>query len=111
VTDGASAELAATAWIEHDLRKGAVVVVDDYMWTDIEMHGKVDPLEIRKVDGDPWVAKHILPRGYKSMDYIVLIPQTSSTLATLPTLATAWKHSVVVKNFGDGLTARMIVKN
>ena len=108
--NGASAELAATTWIEHSLPKGAVVVVDDYIWTDIKMHGSVNPLSIWKVDGDPWVTKHVLPYGYKSIDYIVLIPQTASTLATLPTLATAWKHSVVIKNFGDGLTARMIVK-
>jgi len=85
------------------------VIADDYMRAGIKMHGTVDPLEIWKADGDPRVAKHILPRGDKSMDYIVLIPRTSGTLAALPALATAWKHSVAVKNFGDGLTAHMIV--
>ena len=109
--NGDSAELAATLWVEHRLPAGSVVVLDDYMWTDVKMHGKADPLSIWKVNGDPWVTKHVLPHGYKSIDYIVLIPQTSTTLSTLPTLATAWKHSVVIKDFGDGLTARKVIKN
>jgi hypothetical protein len=109
--DGVSAEFDATAWVERNLPKGAVVVVDDYMWTDIKMHSQVDPVSIWKVDGDPWITENVLPRGYKSIDYIVLIPQTASTLSRLPTLAIAWKHSLVVKEFGDNLVVRKIVKN
>jgi Dolichyl-phosphate-mannose-protein mannosyltransferase len=110
--NGAAPELAATAWIEHHVPKGAVVVVDDYMWTDIEMDGRAaTPLSIWKVNGDPWVTRHILPDGYKSIDYVVLTPQSSSTIATMPTLEAALMHSKPVENFGDGLIAHMVIKN
>src|SRR5262249_17258235 len=51
-----------------------------------------------------------LPHGYASIDYIVLAPQASSTLATLPTLKAALEHSRVLKSFGDGITARVVIK-
>lgn len=105
---GDAAELAATAWIDRTLPKGTVVVVDDYMWPDVTMHGKALPVWLWKVDSDPWVSKHILPHGYKSIGYVVIYPQASVTLNTLPTLKAALDHSVVVKNFGGGLTARKI---
>lgn len=108
---GDAAELAATSWIDHDLPKGTVVIVDDYMWPDIMMHGKAYPVWLWKVDSDPWVTKHVLPHGYKSISYIVLYPQAGTTLATLPTLKAALEHSRVVKNFGGGLTARIVVRN
>jgi hypothetical protein len=110
--NGAASELAATAWVERHVPKGAVVVVDDYMWTDMEMDGKAaTPLSIWKVNGDPWVTRHIVPKGYKSISYIVLMPQSTNTLATMPTLKTALMHSKAVKNFGDGLAVRMVIKN
>ena len=109
--NGAAPELAATAWVEQHVTKGDVVVVDDYMWTDIEMDGRATPLSIWKVNGDPWVTHHLLPDGYKSIGYVVLMPQSSSTMASLPTLRAALMHSKAVKNFGDGLIVHKVIKN
>ena len=110
--NGAAPELAATAWVEQHVKQGDVVVVDDYMWTDIEMNGRAaTPLSIWKVNGDPWVTHHVLPDGYKSIDYVVLMPQSSSTITTMPTLKAALMHSKAVKNFGDGLIAHKVIKN
>jgi len=50
-TNGASAEFAATTWVEHNLPNGTVVVVDDYMWTDIKMHSKKDLYQCGKSMG------------------------------------------------------------
>jgi 4-amino-4-deoxy-L-arabinose transferase-like glycosyltransferase len=108
--DGDASELAATAWIEHNVPSGSVVVVDDYMWPDLKMRSDVYPLWLWKVNTDPWVTKHVLPHGYASIDYIVLAPQAPSTLATLPTLKAALEHSRVLKSFGDGIAARVVVK-
>lgn len=103
-------ELAATAWIEHNVPRGSVVVVDDYMWPDLKMHSHVYPLWLWKTNTDPWVTKHVLPDGYASISYLVLAPQPPSTLATQPTLKAALDHSRIVKTFGDGVTARVVIK-
>jgi 4-amino-4-deoxy-L-arabinose transferase-like glycosyltransferase len=106
---GDAGELAATAWIERNVPPGTVVVVDDYMWPDLKIHSRVYPLWLWKVNTDPWVTRHILPHGYASIGYIVLAPQAPSTLATLPTLIAALDHSRIVKTFGDGITARVVI--
>jgi hypothetical protein len=106
--NGDAASLAATAWILRNVPRGDVVVVDDYMWTDLRLHG-MRPLWLWKTDTDPQVSREVLPHGYRSIDYVVLAPQAPSTLATLPTLRAALAHSVLVKSFGDGITAREII--
>ena len=104
---GDASSRAATAWIERTIPKGDVVVVDDYMWTDLKLRGW-NPLWLWKTDGDPQVTREVLPHGYRSIQYVVLAPQATSTLATEPTLKAALDHSVVVKDFGDGITARRV---
>jgi hypothetical protein len=110
--DGDAGELAATAWVDRTLPAKAVVVVDDYMWPDITMHGKALPLWCWKTNGDPWVRKHILPRGYRSISYIVLSSQSSCALSPhqLPTLIVALDHSRVIKRFADGIVARKVIR-
>jgi 4-amino-4-deoxy-L-arabinose transferase-like glycosyltransferase len=107
---GDADELAATAWIERNIPRGTVVVVDDYMWPDLKIHSRVYPLWLWKTDTDPWVTQHVLPHGYASIGYIVLAPQAASTLASLPTLRAALDHSRIVETFGDGITARVVIK-
>ena len=107
---GDADELAATAWIERNIPRGTVVVVDDYMWPDLKIHSRVYPLWLWKTDTDPWVTQHVLPHGYASIGYIVLAPQAASTLASLPTLKAALDHSRIVETFGDGITARVVIK-
>lgn len=105
---GDASSLAATAWILRNIPPQDVVVVDDYMWTDLRLAGRY-PLWLWKVDTDPQVSRQVLPRGYQSIDYIVLAQQAASTLETLPTLHAALRHSVVVADFGDGITARKVI--
>lgn len=105
---GDASSLAATAWILHNVPRQDVVVVDDYMWTDLRLAG-MRPLWLWKADTDPQVTREVLPRGYQSIQYIVLAPQAASTPNTLPTLKAALRHSVVVKSFGDGITAREVI--
>jgi 4-amino-4-deoxy-L-arabinose transferase-like glycosyltransferase len=105
--DGDASSLAATAWILRHVPPRDVVVVDDYMWPDLRLHGR-HPLWLWKVNTDPQVTREVLPRGYRSIDYIVLAPQAASTLRTLPTLKAALTHSVLIKSFGDGITARKV---
>jgi len=94
--------LDAAAWAEHNVPKGDVVVVDDYLWVDLKTHG-LNPLWLWKIT--PQTA----PDGWKSIDYILVQPQSAGTLAGMPALQGAYAHSVLVKSFGGGLTARRVI--
>ena len=93
--------LAAATWAERDVPKGDVVVVDDYLWVDLKRQG-LDPLWLWKINAQT------TPDGWKSIQYIILQPQSAGTLAGMPALQGAYAHSVLVKNFGGGLTARRV---
>ncbi|MGD0701579.1 MAG: phospholipid carrier-dependent glycosyltransferase [Trebonia sp.] len=93
--------LKAAAWAEHNVPKGDVVVVDDYLWVDLKTHG-LDPLWLWKIDA-------ATAPGWQSITYIIIQPQSPGTLASLPSLRGAYAHSVLVQNFGGGLTARRVI--
>jgi hypothetical protein len=46
-----------------------------------------------------------LPHGWRDIDYVVLPDYPSSTLAELPLVAAAIRHSRVVAQFGSGRAA------
>jgi hypothetical protein len=93
--------LEAAAWAEHNVPKGDVVVVDDYLWVDLKTHG-LDPLWLWKVNA-------ATAPDWETIKYIIIQPQSAGTLAGMPSLQGAYEHSVVVKDFGDGLTARQVI--
>jgi hypothetical protein len=93
--------LEAAAWAEHNVPKGDVVVVDDYLWVDLKTHG-LDPLWLWKIDAQT-------APDWESVQYIIIQPQSPATLASMPALQAAYAHSVLVKNFGGGLTARRVI--
>jgi len=94
--------LAAAAWAERNVPKGDVVVVDDYLWVDLRMHG-LDPLWMWKINAQT-------APDWQAIKYIIIQPQSAGTLASLPALQGAYQHSVLVKNFGGGLTARRVLE-
>ena len=99
--NGDAPYLAAASWAEKNVAKGDTVAVDDYLWVDLKRQG-LNPLWIWKID--PQTA----PDGWKSIDYIILQPQSPGTLAGMPALQGAYAHSVLVKDFGNGLTVRRV---
>lgn len=97
--------MAAEAWVERNIPHGDVVVVNDYMLTDLKVHSRVVPVWLWKIDLDPAVMAHSLPRGWPSISYIVWDPQsTGDPLSELPTLRSAFNHAVAVKRFGTEIT-------
>jgi hypothetical protein len=99
--NGDAPYLAAASWAEKNVAKGDTVAVDDYLWVDLKRQG-LNPLWIWKID--PQTA----PDGWKSIAYIILQPQSPGTLAGMPALQGAYAHSVLVKDFGNGLTVRRV---
>jgi hypothetical protein len=93
--------LEAAAWAERNVPASDVVVVDDYLWVDLKTHG-LDPLWL-------WKVNQATAPDWQTIKYIIIQPQAAGTLASLPSLQGAYDHSVVVKNFGGGLTARRVI--
>jgi hypothetical protein len=109
--DAPADTIAAEHWVEQHASPGDVVVVNDYMWTDLKIHSKVTPLWLWKIDLDPWVMKNVLPKGWRSIDYIIWAPlSTAVDLSELPTLKTALAHAKLVRSFGDEITAYKVQK-
>ena len=106
--DGSAGALAATAWVERNVPRRDVVVVDDYTWLDLKLAG-MNALWSQKTDTDPQTSKSELPDGWRSISYIVLNDQFSGALSQLPVVAAAVSHSVVAASFADGVTVRRVV--
>jgi hypothetical protein len=104
--DAPASTIAAEHWVEEHVPAGDVVVVNDYMWTDLKIHSRVTPLWLWKIDLDPWVMQHVLPKGWRSIDYIIWAPlSTAVDLSELPTLKRALSHGKLVRSFGDEIFA------
>jgi hypothetical protein len=88
-----------------------VIVVDDYVWPDLALHGYTKRIWFYKADLDPQVKATLLPNGYSDIDYVVLGNLADSTIRSLPTVATAIRESTVLADFGNGeITVRKVVK-
>jgi hypothetical protein len=98
--NGDAPYLAAATWAEHNVPKNDTVVVDDYLWVDLKTHG-LNPLWIWKITAQNTPT-------YKGIQYIILQQQSPTTLAGIPALQGAYAHSVLVKDFGNGLTVRRV---
>lgn len=96
----------ASAWVGDHATPDDVVVVDDSLWVDLVEQGHAPQRVIwfYKVDLDPAV---VLPRGWRSIDYVVLGGNGTSTEG-LPTVQAAMEHSQVVASFGSGPDALTI---
>jgi hypothetical protein len=99
--DGSADSRAATQWVVDHVPTDAVVVTDDYIWMDLTLRHFEKPVWLWKLDTDPEVMDRLLPRGYASIDYVVLASQAQSTLDSLPTLKAGVAHSDEVARFGD----------
>ena len=102
-SNGFANEDAAVTWIAQHVPAGDTVVCDAYPWLDIKLQSHATPVYLWQINTDPEVMRGQLPRGYKSIDYMLLEPQSPLAYAALPgrpVLVQAIAHSVVVKRYG-----------
>ena len=102
--NGFATETAAVNWVSEHVPAGDMVVCDAYPWLDIKRQTHATPVYLWQIDADPQVMRDELPKGYKSISYMMLEPSSPLTFAALPgrpTLQQAMAHSVVVKTFGS----------
>jgi hypothetical protein len=103
-SEGFGTETAAVSWVAEHVTAGDIVACDAYPWLDIRLHTDATPLYIWQVDNDPHVMRTELPKGYRSISYLVLAPGSPLTFAALPgrpTLQQAISHSTAVRKFGN----------
>jgi hypothetical protein len=101
--NGFATETAAVNWVAQHVPAGDMVVCDAYPWLDIKLRTHATPVYLWQIDSDPQVMRTQLPKGYKSISYMVLEPSSPLTFAALPgrpTLEAAIRHSVIVERFG-----------
>ena len=101
----------ATEWLIMNVPHDDVVIVDDYIWTDLAKAGFTNQVWFWKVDPDPAIVKKYFPTGYTGADYIATGELAQSTLSTLPTVAEAIRNSTIVATFGnDEVIIRRVTK-
>jgi hypothetical protein len=93
--------------VERHVPKKDVVVVDDYLWLDLERAG-MNPLWEQKMASDS-ESQGELRHGWRSVSYVVMTGQIAGTLATIPILQQAIRHSVTVASFTDGVVVRRVI--
>ncbi len=103
---GDTDDLTAAAWVEKNIPRNSVVVVDDYFWLDLKRAG-LNPLWEQKTSSDA-DSQGELPHGWRSIGYVVVTSQIVGTLAQLPLLTQAVDHSVPVARFGGGIVVRRV---
>ena len=110
-TDLSASPRQATEWIEQNIDKQAVIIVDDYVWPDLALRGYQNQIWSYKADLDPEVRARLLPNGYASADYVALDKHADHTLSELPTVVEAIQHSEIVASFGEGeIVIRRVIK-
>jgi len=107
--DDRSAYLAATQWVIANLDRDNVILVDDYMWTDLARAGFRNEVWYNKAVLDPTVQATYFPHGYADADYVILGHMNASDLAAMPLIADAMVNSTVVHDFGP-ITVRKVTK-
>jgi hypothetical protein len=110
-SDGFGAETAAVSWVSEHVPAGDIVVCDAYPWLDIKLHTRATPLYLWQIDSDPQVMRTELRKGYQSISYLVLEPDSPLTFAALPgrpTLQQAISHATVVQKFGSIVIYRVM---
>jgi 4-amino-4-deoxy-L-arabinose transferase-like glycosyltransferase len=101
----------ATEWIEDNIDKQAVIIVDDYVWPDLALRGYQNQIWSYKADLDPEVRARLLPNGWASADYVALDKHADHTLDELPTVVDAIANSEIVASFGEGeIVIRKVIK-
>jgi hypothetical protein len=104
----------ALEYILANVQPGALLLVDDNLWTDLVRNGfNPNPIWFYKLDLDPAI-RGDSKRRWRDIDYVVLGNLPPSTLRTLPLVTSAIEHSDLVMSFGSGdieITIRRVNKN
>ena len=115
--DQTTAQIQGTQWIEQNVPRNAIILMDNYAYVDL--HGisssNVLPYDNAeyywKADTDPAIKQNVLDNTWTSVDYILATPQLKydAENAGLPLALDAFNNSIVLQTFpGDGYTIEIL---
>ncbi len=102
------AQSQATEWVKDHISSSSVIIIDDYMWTDLRDTGNAS-LTFKKiywywkVDLDPAISKNVFHNDWRHADYIVVTPQMLHDVkeSNLRLMNEILMHSKVIKYFDN----------
>ena len=106
----AIAQREALSWIRDHLPSDAAIVIDRYLWTDLQ--APPDPDEpafvlahdYRKIDADPYIRRNVFEENWRNLDYLVFSGQLVHDVQAddLAFLQSILDHSTLVATFDTG---------
>ena len=106
----AVAQREALSWVRENLPANAAIVIDRYLWTDLQgPAGADDPTfvlahDYRKIDADPYIRRNVFEEDWRNFDYLVFSGQLVHDVQAddLTFLASILEHSTPVATFDTG---------
>ena len=99
----ADGQYQAISWVEEHIPHDSYMVIDMYMWPDLNEHGYEHAHYYWKVVADPATGK-IFGNSWKNIDYIITTTQmlNDAQFANLQIIKDAVAHSTIVAQFDTG---------
>jgi 4-amino-4-deoxy-L-arabinose transferase-like glycosyltransferase len=107
--DPVAGQVAAVAWIRHDVPSGSRIIIDDYLWNALHAPPPGDPAfrdaqYYWEVGEDPKVQRRDFADNWRTVNYVVTTPQMLADDAQqdFPIVTPALDHSRTVARFNTG---------
>jgi endo-1,4-beta-D-glucanase Y len=106
----AIAQREALTWVRDHLPSNAAIVIDRYLWTDLQAPtGRDEPAfvlahDYRKIDADPYIRRNVFEENWRNFDYLVFSGQLVHDVEAdnLEFLRSILEHSTPVATFDTG---------
>ena len=106
----AVAQRDALTWVREHLPANAAIVIDRYLWTDLQGTSTADEPtfvlahDYRKIDADPYIRRNVFEEDWRNFDYLVFSGQLLHDVQAddLTFLASILDHSTPVITFDTG---------
>lgn len=106
----ASAQREALDWVKANLPADAAIVIDRYLWTDLQAPpaGEAQRYALahdyRKVDSDPYIRENVFIEDWRNFDYLVYSGQLVHDVQAddLTFVGTILEHSTRIATFDSG---------
>jgi hypothetical protein len=100
----ADAQIQAIAWVRKHVPLDSRIVIDEYMWVELQDSPSFTHHYYWKVDTDPAILVNVFHCDWRNVDYIVTTPQMLSDIQyfDLKVVGAALAHSRLLAHFDTG---------
>jgi hypothetical protein len=103
-TTQTDAQNQATQWVEEHLPRHSLLIIDEYMWTDLYDSGFTSAHYYWKVEEDPAIRGKIFHDDWRNVDYVITTPQLLGDAQNnnMTLVEDALEHSTLLIHFDSG---------